>query len=619
MKKIKTLSLFSGGGGLDIGFHQAGFDIVACLEIDKPSCQTLEMNRGKYLNKEAQIFNNDITSTSPDALGLDGVDFIIGGPPCQSFSAAGRRAGGVHGINDTRGSLFWYYCQYLKHFMPKGFLFENVKGILQANKADDWNIIVESFSSVGYKLQYMVLDAADYGVPQHRERLVMVGVRKDIDKDFFFPLPTHGPDSKNKAPYVTAGEAFESIDDPDEIIPPYNGKYGHLLPDIPPGLNYSFYTEKMGHPSPQFAWRSKFSGFLYKLSPDQVSKTIVAHQGKYDGPFHWKNRKLNVKELKRLQSFPDDYQFIDSKVESVKQIGNSVAPNMASALARAVAKQLFEAKDCLVDLMPNGFECSHGARKATKARKTRSKTTSNIVAANQLSLLKNEKVYAKRLSVSDMLAFEGNKTFTRKAKLSNGNWKIELESTSSKRMQHRIVLQFSNPAGCEFNRIDAKISCEEVLDLRILWDAIHEAVKQSSSYESLQPLYGHFTEPYPKFTMQYEPSIPAEASKKDNFMLNILKKFSQFENLSQTQSFETLLTPIQDITQYLRELRDGNFDIRTHETNRAIKKDHYKICYPFSLPLNSKRYVTWTEIGQHDTGDLIVERNGSDVRISQNA
>jgi DNA (cytosine-5)-methyltransferase 1 len=503
--------------------------------------------------------------------------------------------------------------------MPKGFLFENVKGILQANKADDWNIIVESFSSVGYQLNYMILDAADYGVPQHRERLVMVGVRKDIAKNFLFPLPTHGPDSKGRTPYVTAGQAFKDIDDPDEVVPPYNGKYGHLLPDIPPGLNYSFYTEKMGHPAPQFAWRSKFSGFLYKLSPDQVSKTIVAHQGKYDGPFHWKNRKLNVKELKRLQSFPDDYLFIESKVESVKQIGNSVAPSMANALAKAAAKQLFGVTDCLIDLMPQGFECSHGARKALKAKKTRSKTIKNVASSNQLSLLKDERVYTKRHSINDKLVFEGDKVFARKAKLNNGKWKIELKTVHHAKVRHHIVLDFSNPAGCEFKKIDAEIACEEVLDLRFLWDAIHDAVRQSSSYESLQPLYGHFTEPYPKFTMKYNASLEKDGSQKDAFMLGIFEKFAQFNDLSKTQSFETLPAHSDDVLQYLRELRECNFDIRIHETNRAIKKDHYKICYPFSLPSNSKRYVTWKEIGQHNTGDVIVERYGEDVRISQNA
>jgi len=619
MQKIKTLSLFSGGGGLDIGFHQAGFDIVACLEIDKPSCQTLEINRGKYLGQNAQIFNNDITTTPPESLGLDGIEFIIGGPPCQSFSAAGRRAGGVHGINDTRGSLFWYYCQYLKYFMPKGFLFENVKGILQANKADDWKIIVESFSSVGYQLNYMVLDAADYGVPQYRERLVMVGTRKDIAKDFRFPLPTHGPDSKNCIPYVTAGEAFKDIDDPNEIVPPYSGKYGHLLPDIPAGLNYSFYTEKMGHPFPQFAWRSKFSGFLYKLSPNQVSKTIVAHQGKYDGPFHWKNRKLNIKELKRLQSFPDDYQLIESKVESVKQIGNSVAPLMASALARAVAKQIFEAKEYSIELMPKGFECSHGARKALKAKKTRRKTIKNTTSPDQLSLLKNEKAYTQRLKINDRLVFENDKVFARKAELNNGEWKIELTTPHQTNLRHHIVLDFSNPVGCEFKKIDVVILCEDVLDLRFLWDAIHDAVQQSSSYESLQPLYGHFTEPYPKFIMHYESFAENKCSHKDIFMLGIFKKFPQFEDLSKTQSFDTLPACSGDIIQYLRELRECNFDIRIHETNRAIKKDHYKICYPFSLPSNSKRYVTWKEVGQHNTGDVIVKSDGGHVKITQNA
>ena len=260
MRPIRTLSLFSGAGGLDIGFHDAGFDIVGCLEIDTPSCETLRLNVGKYVSPDTKIFNDDITTTDPASLDVGEIDFIIGGPPCQSFSAAGRRAGGVHGINDTRGSLFWYYCKFLEHFKPSGFLFENVKGILQANNSADWDIILKSFESVGYNLYFKVLDAADYGTPQHRERLIMVGVRNDIHHTFRFPTPTHGPAGVETKKYFTPSDALSDLYDPDEPVEPYGGKYGHLLADIPPGLNYLFYTEKMGRPNPQFACRSKIFG-----------------------------------------------------------------------------------------------------------------------------------------------------------------------------------------------------------------------------------------------------------------------------------------------------------------------------------------------------------------------
>ncbi|MDQ6977493.1 MAG: DNA cytosine methyltransferase, partial [Ghiorsea sp.] len=192
MKKVKVLSLFSGAGGLDLGFHLEGFDIKACIELEKDACDTLELNKDKYLSKDTKIYCHDITKLPPESVKneIGNVDFMIGGPPCQSFSAAGRRAGGVPGINDTRGSLFWYYAQYLRTFKPKGFLFENVKGILQANKSQDWEIIKESFRELGYKLTYRILDAADYGTPQHRERVILVG--QLLETPFKFPKPVFG-------------------------------------------------------------------------------------------------------------------------------------------------------------------------------------------------------------------------------------------------------------------------------------------------------------------------------------------------------------------------------------------------------------------------------------------
>lgn len=464
-KKIKTLSLFTGAGGLDLGFHHDAFDIVACLEIDAPSCNTLELNREQFIGNKTKIFNNDITTTEPSELGIDEVDLIIGGPPCQSFSAAGRRAGGVHGINDTRGSLFWYYCKYLEHFKPKAFLFENVKGILQANNRDDWEIIIESFRSVGYTLNFRVLDAADYGTPQHRERLILVGVRDDISLHFLFPAPSHGPGGYISTDYVKPADALRDIDDPNEVVPPYGGKYGDLLNDIPPGQNYSFYTERMGHPRPQFAWRSKFSGFLYKLDPNYPSKTIVAHQGRYDGPFHWKNRKLNVSELKRIQGFPDGYIFVDSKVEAIRQIGNSVAPKMANNLALAVANQIFGVEQCLVPVIQNSDELDHSKRKAIKASATKRKThASPKSAVGQLNFFNEAPNFTKSMEYNSVFSLK-EQTFQIHEVLKNGKWTINVNTESNHpTTDMKLSLSFSNPVGCEFNQIEARIRSESALE-----------------------------------------------------------------------------------------------------------------------------------------------------------
>lgn len=601
MEDVKVLSLFSGGGGLDIGFKAAGFNIVGCLEIDKPSCDTLELNRGEFLGDECQIFNNDITTTLPEDLHLDHIDFIIGGPPCQSFSAAGRRAGGVHGINDTRGSLFWYYCQYLKYFRPKGFLFENVRGILNANKAKDWEIIKKSFSDVGYRLYYRVLDAAFYGVPQHRERVIMVGVREDINLSFEFPRPTHGPDSRENLPYFSVGEALSDIDDPNEKVTPYTGKYGHLIPEIPPGQNYSHYTERMGHPNPLFAWRSKFSGFLYKLDPSLPSKTVVAHQGKYDGPFHWKNRKLNASELKRVQSFPDNYRFVDSHTEIVRQIGNSVPPKMASFLAMAISNQFFNGNHNIQLVKPTEM-LSFDKRKANKAKQSR-KTLPKMASldAFQLNLLEVDVDWLSKKSTSEISFPLNEKSFIQEYEQKNGACNLQLISTVQEKVYTlKLNVIFNGPIGDSFKEITARLESDDALDLSCLWDVIHRLINQNCSYESLQPLYGHFTEPYPKFrvTMEHDSNCSITSQK-----LNFMSNFVNFNYLKTTHCLEELHNLGLD-TDFVKDLRKFNFDIRTHETNRTIPEGFFRVCYPFSLPHSNKNYIIWREKGTHNTGDF---------------
>ncbi len=336
---IKTLSLFSGGGGLDIGFHDAGFTVQTMLEIDKRFATTLEENSDldDYFGS-VEVVCGDIREYTPPQ-GFE-VDFIIGGPPCQTFSAAGRRAAGVQGTDDNRGVLFREYVRILRQLSPKGFLFENVYGITGAQNGDAWQEIRQAFEEVGYKIFYRILDAADYGVPQHRERLFIVGTK---DEDFLFPRPTHGPDSPAQYQHFSAAEAIAGADAseiPSDFV--LGGRFGYLLQDIPPGLNYSFYTEKMGHPNPVFAWRSKFSDFLYKADPDRPVRTIKAQGGQYTGPFHWNSRPFSVNELKRLQTFPDSYDLVGGRQIAIHQIGNSVPPQLARILAASILEQLFQ-------------------------------------------------------------------------------------------------------------------------------------------------------------------------------------------------------------------------------------------------------------------------------------
>jgi DNA (cytosine-5)-methyltransferase 1 len=332
---IRTLSLFSGGGGLDIAFHDAGFSVTQMVELEATFVETLALNaqNGRRL-QGTQPLCIDIKDFDPPA--DFAIDFIIGGPPCQTFSAAGRRAAGVSGFDDPRGMLFQEYVRILKKLKPKGFLFENVYGIVGAQDGKPWKEIVRAFASAGYTISHRILDAADYGVPQHRERLIIVGIR---DGRFAFPRPTHGPDSFDHRPYYTAGMAVEGIDE--QKPGPVGGRYGHLLRNVPPGLNYSFYTEEMGHPRPVFSWRSKFSDLLYKADPTMPVRTIKAQGGQYTGPFHWENRSFSLGELKRLQTFPDEYVLAGGRQVAIEQIGNSVPPQFGRILAVSILSQLF--------------------------------------------------------------------------------------------------------------------------------------------------------------------------------------------------------------------------------------------------------------------------------------
>ncbi len=374
--KLKTLSLFTGAGGLDLGFHKAGFDITECVEIDKRFCNTLKDNKKIFGN--LKIINKDVRKIQLKELSKK-YDFIIGGPPCQSFSASGKRKG----LNDDRGLLFKSFVMLLKHFKPKGFLFENVRGLLYANKGKALKEIKSAFEKCGYNLNVKLINAADYGVPQFRERVFLLGSKKDI---LHFPFPTHGGDSIDNKKYVSIWDVLKDIYNHKEKEKPFGGKYGHLLPLVPEGENYSFFTSDKGYKKPIFKWRTKFSNFLYKVNRNEPCRTIQAQPGKYSGPFHWKNRKLNTKELKRIQTFPDNFKFNAGSSVCLHQIGNSVAPLLAYNLALAVRYQLL--KDIKnVSLIDKNFIFNFEKKKHEKHRATRL-ITKIFRNKRQLSLFK---------------------------------------------------------------------------------------------------------------------------------------------------------------------------------------------------------------------------------------
>jgi DNA (cytosine-5)-methyltransferase 1 len=612
-KPIRALSLFTGAGGLDIGFHRVGFDVQACVEMEPVFCETLERNRSRYLRPNCKIINKDIRELKPNEIGMPKCDFIIGGPPCQSFSAAGRRAGGIAGVNDSRGSLFEHYCRLIDHFRPRGFLFENVRGILSANKGRDWDQILAAFRNLGYQVSHRVLDAADFGVPQHRERLILVGA---LGEDAFrFPRPTHGPDSVAGAPFVSCGQAIADLQDPNEPVHEYDGKYGELLAKVPPGMNYHFFTKELGYPNPIFAWRSRFSDFLYKAHFDHPTKTIVARPGKYSGPFHWKNRTFTFAEFKRLFTFPDDYTFAGSNNTALQQLGNSVAPAFAEGLASAVAVQLFQ-WDVAVELLSPDRSLSFDRRKGAKARKTRRQTVANkhaertlfdaMPTADAREEILVEKIYfcgysswkqrrkdAAPFKTPSGLLFQITERFMRgEARIAVVRLK---DGNPSESQLISYQLRFLHPIGDGLQTISCDIysDCEE--DMVAAWDAIEDSLCSHSNYGSLVEVFGHFTEPHPIFRLEM---VPTPAT--HGFLLQFAKYFSDFSKIAvdfPASLMESFFHPAWDANfrTTVQRLRSMRFDVRVFETNTTIEPGYFRCCYPFPLHVDKQVSIRWVD------------------------
>lgn len=342
-----AISLFSGAGGLDLGAEAAGFAVRAAVEHDRDAALTMEKN---FRELRSPVIQKDILETSTaEILRAAGLrkgqrpDLLLGGPPCTPFSKSGfwleyKRAG-----LDPDASLLQAYTRVLRESQPRAFVLENVYALTYNNKASRpaFERLVREINEAGYSYSAKVLNAADYGVPQLRPRLFIIGVPKG-NRMPVHPEPTHGGAWERRhtgsveRPHVTAGEALEGLVTDPEKEEAVGGQYGKLLPGIPPGGNYLHYTEERGHPEPLFRWRSRYWSFLLKLDPEKPSPTIQAQPGPNVGPFHWENRRLRVAEVKRLFTFPDDFELVGKRGRVQAQLGNSVPP----LLAQRVFQQL---------------------------------------------------------------------------------------------------------------------------------------------------------------------------------------------------------------------------------------------------------------------------------------
>lgn len=346
-----VISLFSGAMGLDIGLAKAGLNVVIGQDFDPACVATMHANGHRVLNGDIrEIDETDLL----DAAGLaPGEPFLIcGGPPCQPFSTAGKRMG----INDPRGSLFMDFIRMIDHIRPRFFIMENVKGIMSAplkhtalaeRDKDDpaqqlgtvLDVILSEFSKLGYRTVYGVLDAVNYGVPQFRERFVLIGSRDN--EDVYLPFPTHFQmHQEQKYRWRTLGNAIRDLESDCGECAAFSEERLAYLRLVPEGGNWRNLPENVQKEAMGGAYGSGGGkvGFYRRLSYSQPSPTLVTSPvQKATMMCHpTQDRPLSIREYARIQQFPDNWRFMGTNAAKYRQIGNAVPIGLALALGRAV-------------------------------------------------------------------------------------------------------------------------------------------------------------------------------------------------------------------------------------------------------------------------------------------
>lgn len=368
--ELPVVSLFSGAGGLDLAVERADAEplvtgdpghgllkVSVATDYNEPALRTLTANFD-----QAQTLTGDIRNVSSEEIlvkaGLEPKEpvLVVGGPPCTPFSKSGFWLEQKRESRDPNASLLDEYVRVVRDARPEAFILENVQGLTYKTHRAQFARLLKGLAELGYNPQWRVLLAADYGVPQLRRRVFVVG-RRD-GKRFEFPEPTHSGWSEHtrafdesKIPHVTAAQAFDELPrivraSDDEIV---EGNYGELAAEIPPGQNYLWHTERYGGRN-HFEWRSRYWTFLLRLDPNRPSSTLQAQPGPWVGPFHWENvrtaagderaRRLRVNEMLRLMSFPDSFKIEGSRADVQRQLGNAVPMELGKAVVRALMIQL---------------------------------------------------------------------------------------------------------------------------------------------------------------------------------------------------------------------------------------------------------------------------------------
>lgn len=373
---LKTVSLFSGAGGLDVGLEQAGdYELLACVELEKDFCETLRTNRDKGLfgSSQTKIIQADLATYDPyklmDDLGLQPgeLDLLVGGPPCQSFSTAGKRGT----VEDPRGQLIWDFLRFIDAFKPRYFLMENVRGLLSAalkhrpiaqrpknggaplteeeqpgSVVETWVDDLREIEDGAYRVDVFEVNAANYGAPQIRERVLFIGNREG--QLIEFPEPTHGPtaEAPDRLPFTSLGEALAEFHEDNPVLMDFSPRKKHYLAQVPPGGNWRMLPPEIAEESMGRAYFAKGgrSGWWRRLSWDLPCPTITTMPNHSSTsmchPFEL--RVLSVGESARIQEFPDGWEFVGTPAQQMKQVGNAVPARLGKVAGEVILKYASE-------------------------------------------------------------------------------------------------------------------------------------------------------------------------------------------------------------------------------------------------------------------------------------
>lgn len=369
--KYRAISLFSGAMGLDLGIESTKrFELMACVEKEPSFCETIRLNKAAgRLSKELRVYEGDICDISPEQVlkdcGLNPgeLDLLVGGPPCQSYSTAGRRLT----IQDPRGTLIWQFLRFVEVLQPKFFLMENVRGLISAallhrqiaerperggrplREMEEPGSVVrllardlQKCGTAAYHMDCFEVNAVNYGAPQLRERVVFIGNRFNMKVNF--PDPSHGHNELGRKPWRTLRDAIGELDDPGDVLLDFSPRKKNYLSMVPEGSNWRSLPEDIQKESMGQAWFAKGgrSGWWRRLSFDLPSPTLVTMPNHASTSLCHPTevRALSLKEYALIQEFPRDWEFFGTPMQQYAQAGNAVPVRLGHVAGSVVAAGL---------------------------------------------------------------------------------------------------------------------------------------------------------------------------------------------------------------------------------------------------------------------------------------